>query len=323
VKKDTPKPFEIQKNSIGMEFVWIPAGEFMMGRKTSLTELRRQHFGEIPSKDMIWWGEKDTKNEVPRHLVKITKGFWMGRHEVTQAQYKAIMGKNPSFCRYKCLHCNKLVDPRVLKDNVFSEAMQNHPVEDVTWFQTTEFCRKLGDKEGQEYSLPTEAQWEYACRAGTTTVFSFGDDYSKLGEYAWYNDNCEETTHPVGQKKPNAWGLFDMHGNVSEWCLDRFDPNSYTNKVAIDPVCSKAIKLKADLRVERGGDILTNDMGCRSAKRGWFYNFHLFPGLAIGFRVICQNLEGATKVEKLKSGEAIKEVEPWNKGVDPRYRWKH
>ena len=126
----------------------------------------------------------------------------MGRHEVTQAQYMVIMGNNPSFHRYQCPTCGKVIDPLFLKEGAFSNSTKEHPVEDVTWYQAMEFCKKLGEMEGREYSLPTEAQWEYACRAGTTTSFSFGDDYRKLGDYAWYDGNSEGTTHPVGQKKP-------------------------------------------------------------------------------------------------------------------------
>jgi formylglycine-generating enzyme required for sulfatase activity len=129
--------------------------------------------------------------EKPLHTVKITKGFYMGAFEVTQGQYQQVMGTNPSY---------------------FKGA--NLPVEQVSWDDAVEFCKKLSQKEGKTYRLPTEAEWEYACRAGTTTKFSFGDDESQLGEYAWYGKNSGMKTHPVGKKKPNAWGLFDMHGNV-------------------------------------------------------------------------------------------------------------
>ena len=132
-----------------------------------------------------------------RHLVRITKPLYLSVHEVTQEQYERVMGNNPSF--------NKAA---------------NKPVEQVSWDDAVEFCRKLSVREGAEYRLPTEAEWEYACRAGTTTAYSFGDDASRLGDYAWYIENSGRTTQPVGEKLPNAWGLYDMHGNVREWCQD-------------------------------------------------------------------------------------------------------
>jgi formylglycine-generating enzyme required for sulfatase activity len=134
-----------------------------------------------------------------RHEVTISKPFYMGETEVTQAQYEAVMGTNPSH---------------------FKGA--TNPVECVCWDYATEFCKKLSDKTRQAVRLPMEAEWEYACRAGTATAFSFGDADSTIGDYAWYGANSGGTTHPVGQKKPNAWGLYDMHGNVWEWCADWF-----------------------------------------------------------------------------------------------------
>ena len=135
-----------------------------------------------------------------RHEVTLSRPFYLGVTEVTQTQYEAVMGTNPSH---------------------FKGA--THPVEMVYWNEAAEFCNKLSEKTRRTFRLPTEAEWEYACRAGTETAFSFGDDPSALGEYAWWGRNSAETTHPVGRNKPNAWGLYDMHGNVWEWCADWYD----------------------------------------------------------------------------------------------------
>ena len=177
---------------VKMEFVLIPAGSFMMGDE----------------KGMDW--------EKPVHKVTITKPFYLGKYEVTQEQWQAVMGSNPS--RFK--------GPK-------------NPVERVSWDDCQAFLAKLNEKfrsGGAKFGLPTEAQWEFACRAGTTTQYSFGEDPAKLGDYAWWAENAKDTTHPVGQKKPNAWGLYDMHGNVWEWCADRWDANYYAKSPANDPV---------------------------------------------------------------------------------------
>lgn len=177
-------------NSAGIEFILIPSGNFMMGS-----------------------GEGD--DEKPVHKVTIREPFYLGKYPVTQKQWKAVMGRNPSeFNGY------------------------NLPVENVSWYDVQEFLEKLNCAEKTDmYRLPSEAEWEYACRAGTTTRYSFGNDESKLGDYAWYKGlatveefkNKEEIlsgdTHPVGQKKPNPWGLYDMHGNVWEWCQDYWHDN--------------------------------------------------------------------------------------------------
>ena len=149
------------------------------------------------------------------HEVTLTKPFKMGVHEVTQAQYEQVMGVNPSH---------------------FKGA--ENPVEMVSWDDAVEFCRRLSDlptekAAGNVYRLPTEAEWEYACRAGTKAAYSFGDDESDFGEYGWYRENSGRTTHPVGSKLPNAWGLYDMHGNVWEWCQDRY--GDYPGGAVTDP----------------------------------------------------------------------------------------
>src|SRR6185295_6275207 len=168
------------KNAIGMEFVKIPAGEFMMGCSP----------GDSMCKD----------DEKPLHPVRITKAFEMGKTEVTQAQWKAVMNANES-----------------------SILGENNPVENVTRAETISFATQLSMKsDGYRYRLPTEAEWEYAARAGTT-----GATYGPLADVAWYGKNSNDESHPVGGKKPNAWGLYDMLGNVREWVADTYQPNYY------------------------------------------------------------------------------------------------
>jgi formylglycine-generating enzyme required for sulfatase activity len=190
--------------------------------------------------------ERDRKpNEVPQHEVTITTPFYMGKYEVTQEQWDAVMAStlpNPSQFR----------GPK-------------YPVQRVTWGRSVEFCEKLGRTTGRSVRLPTEAEWEYACRAGTRTAFSFGDAYALTDAYAWFGDNAEQTAHPVGEKKPNPWGLYDMHGNVWEWCQD-WHVDRYEAAAAADPQGP----LSGTHRVLRGGSWLTGADGCRSAHRDPF-----------------------------------------------------
>jgi formylglycine-generating enzyme required for sulfatase activity len=168
-----------------------------------------------------------------RHEVTLSKPFYMGVTEVTQAQYEAVMGASPSH---------------------FKGA--TNPVEMVYWNDAAEFCKKLSGKTRQTFRLPTEAEWEYACRAGTQTAFSFGDDPSVLGDHAWGGRNSAKTTHPVGQKKPNAWGLYDMHGNIWEWCAD------WHGDYPKDPVTDPSGPATGRYRVLRGGSWSYVDADC-------------------------------------------------------------
>ncbi len=172
--------------------------------------------------------------------VRITKPFYLSIHEVTQEQYERVMGNNPS---------------------KFKGA--NLPVERVSWEDAVEFCRELSLKEGQTYRLPTEAEWEYTCRAGSMTAYCFGDDASWLGQYAWYGPNSGWKTNPVGKKRPNAWGLYDMHGNVWEWCQDWH--GDYPSEDVTDPTGPK----EGSARVIRGGSWFNLEWYCRSAYRSW------------------------------------------------------
>ena len=203
-------------------------------------------------------GEKDrVDSEGPQREVTISNAFYMGIYHVTQEQYEQVMGKNPS--NFK--------------------GAQN-PVEQVSWDDAVEFCKALSKKAGKTVSLPTEAQWEYACRAGSKTRFSYGDDddYGKLGDYAWYTKNSDNKTHPVGQKKPNDFGLYDMHGNVLQWCSDWY-AESYANANKTDPMGPAS----GSDRVLRGGCWYGDPDRCRSAYRRWFTPDNRHYG--VGFRV--------------------------------------
>jgi formylglycine-generating enzyme required for sulfatase activity len=166
---------------------------------------------------MMGSSDKAAPDNEPRHRVRITRPFYFGKYLVTQQQWETVMGKNPSY---------------------FQGATK--PVENFEWEDCRQFLEKLNAKLGRKYGrfvLPTEAQWEYACRAGTTTRFYFGDDVKKVGEYAWYLENSHGTTHPIGEKKPNPWGLYDMGGNVTELCQDWWEaePGYYKRSPVDDP----------------------------------------------------------------------------------------
>jgi formylglycine-generating enzyme required for sulfatase activity len=190
------------------------------------------------------------------HKVTITKPFYMGKYEVTQEQWERVMGSNPS---------------------TFKGA--KNPVEQVSWDDCQNFVAKLKEKvPGQSFRLPTEAEWEYACRAGSTGDYCYGEGDGSLGEYAWYSSNDGQKTHPVGEKKPSVWGLYDMHGNVWEWCADWY--GGYDSGVVTDPVGPST----GSGRVLRGGSWLGSATGCRSALR-----YGLPPSGRrdrIGFRVV-------------------------------------
>ncbi|MBT3202236.1 MAG: SUMF1/EgtB/PvdO family nonheme iron enzyme [Phycisphaerales bacterium] len=197
------------------------------------------------------------RDESPRHTVMISKTFYMGITEVTQEQYERVMGKNPS----------KFKGPQ-------------NPVECVSWNNATAFCRALSKKTGRTVRLPTEAQWEYACRAGTTTRFSFGDNDRELSAYGWCSANSAGETHQVGQKKPNKWGLYDMHGNVWEWCLDYYEWNFYARRRNVNPENIIAAKY----HILRGGSRISTPINCRAALRNKYP-----PGSRnnnLGFRVV-------------------------------------
>ena len=223
-------------NTLGMEFVLIPAGRFTMGSPSS---------------------EKGRDRDERRHWVALTRGFYMQTTEVTQGQWRAVMGNNPSG---------------------FKSCGDDCPVEHVSWTDVQEFISELNRREGSgKYRLPTEAEWEYAARAGSGRAYSYGGDKERLAKYAWFIDNSKGRPHPVGRKKANAWGLYDMHGNVWEWCQDwygRYPSGSVTN-----PRGPKS----GSGQVNRGGSWSSSANGCRSANR-----FKGHPGRrygSLGFRL--------------------------------------
>jgi formylglycine-generating enzyme required for sulfatase activity len=208
-----PIKVNVETNTLGMKMALIPAGEFTMGSSDG------------------------DANEKPPHKVRITKPFYLGQHEVTVGQFRQFVtgsGYTGAGGSWK---------------TPFPSQTDDHPVVNVNWNDAKAFCGWLSKKEGKEYRLPTEAEWEYACRAGTQTKWSFGDDESELGSYAWFGGNSRLRTHPVGQKKPNPWGLYDMHGNAWEWCEDRSEALYRAESPQDDPKGGSA----GTDRVLRGG----------------------------------------------------------------------
>ena len=234
--------------------IWIPPGEFLLGSPSSEA-----------GRDL---------DEGPLTPVVIPEGFWLGRCEVTQAEYQAVMGRNPS--QYS--------------------GFADYPVEKVSWEDAMAYCQRLtrlhrdtgAIPDSYEYRLPTEAEWEYACRAGSTTAYSHGDDRdgAELADFAWFTNNSDSSPHTVGAQRPNPWGLYDMHGNVWEWCLDRLTEADrgqlHTNEVST---------ATGHLRVARGGSWLYSAPHCRSANRDEYAAGNRCSD--VGFRVVMAPSPGA------------------------------
>jgi len=244
---------------VTLRLVRILKGSFQMGSPKT---------GDIYARD----------NEKPQHTVELTKEFYMGETEVTVGQFKrfaAEMGYQTEV--------EKMGGKISWKDPGFRGEVQtdDHPVVYVSYRDAFLFCIWLGKNTGYKFGLPTEAQWEYACRAGSKTIYSFGDDGRQADRYAWYGENTKGTgTRAVRQKKPNAFGLYDMHGNVFEWCSDMF--NEYTTEKRTDPTGPQ----RGEQRQYRGGSWAADAASFRSAGRGWAVP-HVNPGYStIGFRVV-------------------------------------
>jgi len=277
-------------NSVGMVLVPIPAGEFQMGAAVNNAPLEQRYekllqkpevrekleSGQVTKADLTEYLKRDVRGqekrkagpESPQHLVKITKPFFLSSCEVTQEQYEEVLGTHP------------WQGKPLVKEGA------NYAASYVTWNDAVEFCRKLSEQESEIYRLPTEAEWEYVCRAGTKTTWNFGDDGRELGDYGWYDANAyqdgEQYAHRVGQKLPNDWALYDMHGNVWEWCKDWYARYDGRKRESVDPTGPE----KGRYRVWRGGSFAEASVNTRSATRLSFDREDYRPTFSSGFRVV-------------------------------------
>ncbi|MEX0714417.1 MAG: formylglycine-generating enzyme family protein [Pirellulales bacterium] len=299
---DEMKPYtdRIEGSRVTFDLVPIPGGTFQMGSPDD---------------------EPDRKpDEGPPHEVTVSP-FWMGKCEVSWDEYEIFMFSldiaRRKLAAAQPTELDKLADAvtrptKPYTDMTFGMGKEGYPAICMTQLAAKKYCQWLSAKTGRYYRLPTEAEWEYACRAGTTTAYHFGDDPGELDEYAWYFDNSEDAYRPVGGKKPNPWGLFDMHGNVSEWCADQYVSDFYRqfdSAVATNPL---AVPLKVEPCVVRGGSWDDDPELLRSAaRRGshkdwkqqdpqipqsiWYYTDALF----VGFRIV-RPLEEPSAEDKVK-----------------------
>ncbi len=284
------KPFvqQISGTNVSFEMVPIPGGTYLMGSPES--------------------EEGHKPDEAPQHPIKV-EPFWMGKCEVTWDAYEiwqfSLDIQRRKLNKIEPSELDRLADTIIRPtkpyvDMTFGMGKEGFPAICMTQWAAKNFCRWLSAKTGNFYRLPTEAEWEYACRAGTTTAYSFGDDPADLDEYAWHYDNSEDAYHPVGQKKPNPWGLHDIHGNVAEWTLDAYDPTFYQKLSVEQPTLNPCVlPTKPYPHVVRGGSWDDDPPQLRSAaRRGsdkswkvqdpqlpqsiWYFTDALF----VGFRVI-------------------------------------
>jgi formylglycine-generating enzyme required for sulfatase activity len=277
----------IPTTKVQFEMIGVPGGTFVMGSPAD---------------------EKGRKaDEGPAHPVEL-KPFWIAKHEVTWDEYDIFRretgvdnpGANDDILKKTPDAITGPTPPYV--DETYGHQRDLHPAICMTHHAAMNYCAWLSKKTGKAYRLPTEAEWEYACRAGSKTAYCFGDDPKQLGEYGWFAGNSEETTHKVASKKANAWGIHDMHGNVLEWCLDHYKADSYA-AFPLDKATLQPVDLPTDRRyshVARGGCWSDEAPALRSAaRRGsdktwmkddpqkpksiwWLTNFDI-----IGFRVVC------------------------------------
>jgi len=279
VDPETGWPYEIWLKEPRLELVLVPAGELTMGCSFTPEEMIQRYEGEA----------KDYEPERPAHPVRITRSFYLGKYEVTRSQWSHVMGSQP------------WVGGKYVRENPL------HPAVCINWFDWREFMKKLGAiatdeaqlKAGKDlaavFRYPTEAEWEYACRAGSTAAFCFGDDVEKLKDYAWCKRNAWDVgrgyTHPVGRRKPNALGLYGLHGNVAEWCWDWFA------EYPPDPQTDPRGPAHGRERVIRGGTFWWAPRSCRSSARQRRAPRGVWYGFSVGTRVAL-SLERAGIVPK-------------------------
>jgi formylglycine-generating enzyme required for sulfatase activity len=235
-------------SDIGIKFILIEPGTFLMGRRMNIEEIA-DHYGSNPYRFSYYYvrnyNEKSNDPEKPRHGVEIDQSFYLQTSPITQGQWQRIMGNNPS---------------------KFKACGEDCPVVNVSWEDAKKYIEKLNQIEKtKKYRLPSESEWEYACRAGSMTEFYFDDYPDQLGEFAWYSRNSNKKIHPVGKKQPNAWGLFDMHGNVWEWVEDDWHDNY--EGAPEDDASAWIDNPRRHVRVMRGGSFEDDSSNCRSASR--------------------------------------------------------
>jgi formylglycine-generating enzyme required for sulfatase activity len=309
-KEMKPYTETIPDSSVKFDMLPIPGGTYVRGSPET---------------------EKDREeDEGPQHTVQIAP-FWMGKYEVTWDEFdlfaeSTVLKDETEKLKDRKLELDGITRPTPpYTDMTFGYGKSGYPAICMTHHAAMEYCRWLSAKTGKYYRLPTEAEWEYACRAGTTTAYSFGDDAAKLGEYAWYLENAEGKSHPVGKKKPNPWGLYDIHGNVAEWCVDHYHKDHF-RQFKIDVPTLNPFILPSDRRFPhtvRGGSWDDDPPGLRSAdrrasNREWLRQdpqrpqsiWWLTEGVFVGLRVI-RPLEDAPQLKGLKSKVTVESKYIW------------
>ncbi len=332
-----------------MPFVELPNGRFMVPYTTTIpgTDIEYHMVPIAGGKFMMGSpeSEEDRRDDEGPQFEVTVKPFWMGKYEVTWAEYKKFMAMDSAFKSFKQNNL-RVVDPEDMVDAITApselydpsftyEAGEepDQPASSMTQFAAKQYTKWLGLMSETFYRLPTEAEWEYACRAGTTTAYYFGDDPDELEDHAWFADNANEERNTVGTKKPNPWGLYDMHGNVAEWVLDQYDEAGYQHidgdSATTETAFNKPTKLYP--RVVRGGSWELEAEDCRSAARlgsddedwkaedpnfpksPWWYTDP--PGLGVGFRLL-RPLEAPATREQMEAvwGADIEEI--WDDARD-------